>query len=88
MGATPESAGITAQPRLRYLRVRALSNWCFFGWISNGRENYSLASQIPARFTQHHTETGTYPLKKSSIPNYRPTERWPLGWRNNHVRPY
>jgi len=33
MGATPESAGITAQPRLRYLRVRALSNWCFF-WMN------------------------------------------------------
>jgi len=51
----------------------------FFGRISNRRENYVLVSQITPRFAQHHAETGTYPLNKFSVLNYRPTEGWTAG---------
>jgi len=47
------------------------------GWTSNQRENsYILASQIFVRFTQHHTEIGTYPPNKFSVPNYQTEKGW------------
>jgi len=63
MCPTPKSAGITAQLTLRYLRIASPINGVFLDESQiSGRTIPSQARFL--RFTQHHAETGTYPLNK------------------------
>jgi len=58
MGPTPKSAGITAEPRLHYLRLWALSNWWFL--VMNLKSAGTLCSQ--ARFLRVSPNTTQRPV--------------------------